>query len=76
MKTHPERKGGGGGGGGGGAGSKKALTQEQVKTTRAKCLHLQRSAVKILGPEKDLSPPHIRLVTETAAQHCLVFNLA
>ena len=31
---------------------------------------------KYWGPEKALSPPHIRLATETAGQHCLVFNLA
>ena len=57
------------------AGNKKALTQAQAKTTHAKWLDHQRSAVKMLGPWKSLKAAPHTIRTETAGQHCLVFNL-
>ena len=57
------------------AGRKKSLTQAQAKTTHAKWLDHQRSAVKMLGPWKSLKAAPHTIRTETAGQHCLVFNL-
>ena len=57
------------------AGSKKSLTQAQAKTTHAKWLDHQRSAVKMLGPWKSLKAAPHTITTETAGQHCLAFNL-
>ena len=42
----------------------------------SKMIDFCESAVQLLKPCYSLGPPHIRLVVETAGQHCLVFNVA